>query len=65
MKQQAKLVRNATSLFNFLLKKQQNDKRIGEMTLRDFFEICVFLSELETKNTHDSHYKHNANIFSH
>jgi hypothetical protein len=32
--------RLATVLFNFWLKKQQNDKRIGDLTMEDFVEMC-------------------------
>ena len=43
--------RQALVLFNFWSMKHKNDKRVGELTIGDFIELCeVFLNELEIKN---------------
>jgi hypothetical protein len=42
--------RQALVLFNFWLKKQQNDKRIGDLTFADFLEMCEFLAISEASN---------------
>jgi hypothetical protein len=47
----ATLSRQALLLFNFLANKKQNDKRIGDLTIGDFFELCEILKE--TKNAAD------------
>jgi hypothetical protein len=39
-----------TALFNFMSMKHQNDKRVGELTIGDFFEMAAFLAELEIEN---------------
>jgi len=44
------LNRQTLALFNFWLKKGWNDKRIGDLSLRDFLEVCVFLKRLEAQN---------------
>jgi hypothetical protein len=41
--------RKAILLFNFWLKKRQNDKRIGDLTAEDFIEMCEFLATSEDK----------------
>jgi hypothetical protein len=46
----ALLKRKALALFNFLSMKQENDKRIGDLTIGDFLEMCGFLVELEDDN---------------
>jgi hypothetical protein len=45
--------RQGIALFNFWLNKHQNDKRIGDLTVEDFIEICAFLAELKTGNSED------------
>ena len=45
----AKIIRKATLLFEYMRRKQQNDKKIGELTIQDFFEVCAFLADIETK----------------
>jgi hypothetical protein len=35
--------RNALILFNFMGMKQRNDKRIGDLTVGDFIEMCEIL----------------------
>jgi ssRNA-specific RNase YbeY (16S rRNA maturation enzyme) len=47
----ALLERQGTILFNFWLKKQQNNKHIGELTVGDFIELCKFIADLEGDNT--------------
>jgi hypothetical protein len=42
--------RQALALFNFWLKKRQNDKRIGDLTFADFVEMCEFLATLEASD---------------
>lgn len=49
MTEQGKILRRAEAIFNFLLKKQKHDKKIGDLKMQDFFELCVFLSDLEIK----------------
>jgi hypothetical protein len=44
----ADLNRRAIALFNFVSMQQKNDKRIGDLTLGDFVEICKFLDTLDT-----------------
>jgi hypothetical protein len=39
------LNRQALLLFNFLANKKQNDRRIGDLTIGDFFELCEILEE--------------------
>jgi putative lipase involved disintegration of autophagic bodies len=48
--------RHALALFNFMSKKQKNDKRIGELTLGDFVEMCelINMKEYQTFSYHDS-----------
>jgi hypothetical protein len=41
------LNRQGEALFNFMSIKHQNDKKIGELTVKDFLEMCEFLAELE------------------
>jgi hypothetical protein len=43
MKNTALLERQGMALFNFWLKKQPKNKRIGDLTIGDFVEICAFL----------------------
>jgi hypothetical protein len=50
MSYEMRLNRQAIALFNFWSMKNQNDKKIGELTPRDFIEMCEFLAELETSN---------------
>jgi len=45
----AKIIRKAMMLFEYMRRKQQNDKKIGELTIQDFFEVCAFLADVETK----------------
>ena len=35
----------AMSLFNFMLEKYDNDKRVGEFSLYDLLEMVKFLSD--------------------
>jgi hypothetical protein len=42
-KDTAVLNRQALVLFNFWLQKQQNDKRIGDLKIGDFVEMCEAL----------------------
>jgi hypothetical protein len=49
-KNTAVLNRQWEALFNFMSMKHQNDKHVGDLTVRDFIEICVFLAELEIEN---------------
>jgi hypothetical protein len=46
----AVLNRHALALFNFWASKKQNDKHIGDLTLRDFIEMIVFLQKMENEN---------------
>jgi hypothetical protein len=46
----AVLNRQGTALFNFMSMKHQNDKRIGDLTIRDFIEMIAFLTEVEANN---------------
>jgi hypothetical protein len=39
--------RHALLLFNFWASKKQNDKRIGDLTIGDFFELCKLLEEIK------------------
>jgi hypothetical protein len=41
------LNRQAIVLFNFWLKKQPQDKRVGDLTIGDFIEMCEILAALE------------------
>jgi hypothetical protein len=43
--------RQALALFNFWLKKQQNDKCIGELTIGDFAEMCNVVNFVACKET--------------
>ena len=36
---------DAVALFNFLLGKQENDKRIGDLSMMDLMELVKFLKE--------------------
>jgi hypothetical protein len=47
------LNRQGIALFNLWMNKHQNDKRIGDLTVEDFIEICAFLAELKTGNSED------------
>ncbi|GHU19927.1 hypothetical protein FACS189472_10430 [Alphaproteobacteria bacterium] len=49
----ALLKRKALALFNFVSMKQENDKRIGDLTIGDFLEMCGVLSESEDNNEND------------
>jgi hypothetical protein len=49
-KDNATLSRQGMSLFNFMSMKHQTGKKIGELTMKDFMEMCVFLTEMETNN---------------
>jgi hypothetical protein len=49
-KDNAVLNRQALALFNFWSMKNQNDKKIGELTMQDFLEMCAILNEMEIKN---------------
>ncbi len=42
----------AMALFNFFLEKYENDKRIGELSMLDLFEMVQFLDE-EFQNAKD------------
>jgi hypothetical protein len=42
--------RNARALFHFMSVKHRNDRRVGDLTLGDFIEICEFLAKFEDKN---------------
>jgi hypothetical protein len=46
----AVLNRQALALFNFWLKKQPKNKRIGELTPCDFIEMITFLHKMEMQN---------------
>ena len=39
--------RKALVLLNFWQTKHQNDKRIGDLTVGDFVELCEFLEQLD------------------
>lgn len=39
------LQQDAVALFNFLLRKQENDKRIGDLSMMDLMELVKFLKE--------------------
>lgn len=39
------LKRQTLALFNFLSMKHKNDKRIGDLSVKDVMEIVKFLSE--------------------
>jgi hypothetical protein len=41
----AVLNRQGIALFNFMSMKHLNNKRIGELTIGDFVEICAFLEQ--------------------
>jgi hypothetical protein len=43
IKNNALLKRQAIVLFNFWLKKQQNDKRVGDLSFEDFVEMCELI----------------------
>jgi hypothetical protein len=47
------LNRQGMALFNFMRMKHQNDKRIGDLTVDDFIEMCKFLTETENKNANN------------
>jgi hypothetical protein len=49
-KNTAAVRRRALALFNFMGAKQQNNKRIGDLTLGDFVEMCRFLTAIEPEN---------------
>jgi hypothetical protein len=49
-KDNATLSRQGMSLFNFWASKKQNDKKIGDLTVQDFIEMCAFLAELGDEN---------------
>jgi hypothetical protein len=49
-KNDAILNRNALLLFNFWLKRQPKNKRVGDLTIGDFIELCRFLIEEEDIN---------------
>jgi hypothetical protein len=49
--------RQGEALFNFWLKKRQNDKRVGELTVGDFVETCRFLAEMKTKDAANKNQK--------
>ncbi|GHT93655.1 hypothetical protein FACS1894122_09200 [Alphaproteobacteria bacterium] len=49
----ALLKRKALALFNFVSMKQENDKRIGDLTIGDFLEMCGFIAELEDNDEND------------
>jgi hypothetical protein len=46
----AVLNRQALALFNFWLKKRQNDKRIGDLSIGDFVEMCEVLAMAKIEN---------------
>jgi hypothetical protein len=46
----AVLNRQALALFNFWLKKRQNDKRIGDLSIGDFIEMCEVLAMAKIEN---------------
>jgi hypothetical protein len=54
-KNDAILNRQGMALFNFMRMKHQNDKRIGDLTVDDFIEICVFLAELKAEANNGEH----------
>jgi hypothetical protein len=47
------LNRQGMALFNFMRMKHQNDKQIGDLTIKDFVEMCEFLAELKAGNAED------------
>jgi hypothetical protein len=46
----AVLNRQALALFNFWLKRQPQDKRVGDLAIGDFIEICELLAKMEAKD---------------
>jgi hypothetical protein len=46
----ALLKRQGEILFNFWMRKKQNDRHIGDLTLVDFIEMIAFLKTMENKN---------------
>jgi hypothetical protein len=50
-KNTALIERQALALFNFMSMKHQNNKRIGELTVGDFVEMCTFLAKMKDGNT--------------
>jgi hypothetical protein len=46
-KNTALLERQAIALFNFMSMTQNKNKRIGDLTLGDFFELCELLTEVD------------------
>ncbi|MDR2068038.1 MAG: hypothetical protein LBP41_03565 [Holosporaceae bacterium] len=49
-KSTALLERQGMALFNFWLKRQPKNKRVGDLTIGDFIELCRFLIEEEDIN---------------
>jgi DNA-binding Xre family transcriptional regulator len=52
----AVLNRQALVLFNFWLKKRQNDRRIGDLTIGDFVEMCEVLTTAKIKKNTRKNY---------
>jgi hypothetical protein len=52
-KNTAVLNRQGEALFNFWLNKHQNDKHIGDLTVKDFIEMSEFLATLEANNANN------------
>jgi hypothetical protein len=46
-KNTAVLNRQALALFNFWSASKNKNKRIGDLTIADFFEICKLLEEIK------------------
>jgi hypothetical protein len=46
----ALLKRQGEILFKFWMRKKQNDRRIGDLTLFDFMEMIAFLKITENEN---------------
>jgi hypothetical protein len=50
-KNTAVLNRRGIALFNFMNMKHRNNKRIGNLAVRDFVEMCAFLAKIEFEKT--------------
>jgi hypothetical protein len=46
----ALIERQGATLFNFWLKKQPKDKRIGDLTVGDFIEMCKVLAKIGSED---------------
>jgi hypothetical protein len=50
-KNAALLKRQTLALFNFWSATKNKNKRIGDLTIGDFFELCKFLEEVRNANS--------------